>query len=193
MKHPLFWTLVFGVLALAASFQGLGLPNHPYQAALAGMVLFIGYRLGWLRIGRSRSAYALWVLDACLLAMQAKLLIGGGVRMPFAWVRLPALQSAPPTGSWFDFLPRLMVQWQALSLNEWQVDLTQIQTFLVILTAVGAWFRFQPFASLTALALLVVSLPAYIDFQWNWVLPSMAATTVCFLLQTPTPRRASER
>ena len=34
---------------------------------------------------------------------------------------------------------------------------------------IGALFRFQPFASLTALALLVVSFPSYVAFNWDLV------------------------
>lgn len=164
--------------ALASGYLGMGWPNHPYQWGLAVMGLGLALHRRWLPFSRSPLGVLLWISNATVLAMVFKLFIGGGIRTPFSWVRLPTVQNT--TEGW---IPKLALDWQTLALSEWQVDLTLVQSFLLLLTAVGAWTRFQPFASLTALMLLIASLPSYVDFRWGWLLPAMAAAMASFYVQ----------
>jgi len=64
------------------------------------------------------------------------------------------------------------------------MDITKIQTFLLIATLAGALFRFQGFTSLTALALLIVSIPIYLTFTWDWVVLFLVCGSVSLYLQS---------
>ena len=55
-------------------------------------------------------------------------------------------------------------------------------------TLIGALFRFQPFASLTALALLLVSFPSYLSFNWDFVILFLVLGGAAIYLQS-TPRQ----
>jgi hypothetical protein len=56
--------------------------------------------------------------------------------------------------------------------------------FLLIATLAGALFRFQGFTSITALALLIVSIPVYLTFTWDWVVLFLICGTVSLYLQS---------
>lgn len=179
MQFQILCVLV-AATALAVSYLGFGLPNHPYQPSAAIAILLVAYHRRWLKRPNDALGYTLAALNAGILSLQCKLLIGGGVRLPFAWLKLPNLQGA--SQGWIA-LPQLV--WQPIPLSDWPVDLTRIQSFLFVITAAAAWVRFQPFASLTAFALLLASLPAYVDFRWDWVLPAMGCAFAAFYVQAP--------
>lgn len=183
--QPQLLSLIVASVALVASYLGFGLPNHPYQPSVAIAVLLVAYHRRWLKRPTDALGYSLAALNAGILSLQSKLIIGGGVRLPFAWLKLPNLQGA--SQGWIA-LPQLV--WQPIPLSDWPVDLTRIQSFLFVVTAAAAWTRFQPFASLTAFALLLASLPAYVDFRWDWVLPAMGCAFAAFYVQVPVSARA---
>ena len=68
-------------------------------------------------------------------------------------------------------------------LGEWSVDVTRIQTFLFLAILAGALFRFEPFTSIAALVLLVISLPVYLRFNWDWVVLFIVVGSVSIYLQ----------
>jgi hypothetical protein len=177
MQKTLFVYSVWG-LATYAAFRGMGLPNHPYQLGVAALVLFISYHQRALARPKSGWDWGLVFGNGLLIAMISKLLIGGGVRAPFAWLSLPT-----PTATMESWLPKWGIAWVTLPLTEWQLDLTLVQSYLLIATSVGAWVRFQPFASVMLMALMVVSLPSYVDFDWHWCLPALAFSCVHFYVQ----------
>jgi len=72
--------------------------------------------------------------------------------------------------------------------SDWNVDIPKIQSMLLIATLIGALFRFQPFASLTALALLLVSAPSYLAFEWEFMLLFLVIGGAAIYLQN-IPRR----
>lgn len=183
--------LALSAFAVVTSYLGLGLPNHPYQTALAALTLLLAYHRKWLPTPKHLIDYTLAGLNALVFAMQYKLLIGGGIRAPFAWLKFPMPGTAEST--WFQWLPKIIVNWQSVSLTNWQMDLTVVQSFLLLVTALTGWLRFQPFASFALILLLVVSLPSYVDFQWNWLLPAMAAALVSFYVQAHAVKRAPAR
>lgn len=171
-----FALLGFSVLS---AYLGMGLPNHPYQIGLAAIALGVAVDRKWLPAPKKPMDFVTLGLNVFCVSMVSKIFIGGGVRAPFAWLQIPTLDAT--LGTW---LPKVGVQWVSLPLSAWQVDLTQVQSYLVIVTAVAAWLRFQPFASLTLLLLILASLPSYIDFDWNWCLPAMAVACVSFYSQS---------
>ena len=188
---PLEPVLTAGALALSTgaaycAFEGLGLPNHYYQWVLGFLTVFLMYHRGWLRKGKGPWLYVLGLVNAVQVSMIFKLFIGSGFRKPFSWFHYPALGQRTTEGKWWEMMPDLSMMWQPTPLAAWEIDLTLIQTFLLIVTLVGALFRFQPFVSLTAIFLILVSIPAFSEFQWSFVFPAVVLSALSLYLQART-------
>jgi hypothetical protein len=179
----LIWGLTVASTALA--YRGLGLPNHPYQVTLGILTVALAYHRGWLALPTHRLEWALALPNALLVSMLFKLLIGSGTRQPFWWMMYPELRLQRSGEKWFEVVPDMKVLWQNMPLATWTIDLTFIQTFLLIVTLAGALFRFQPFVSFTAFLLILVSLPAFASFNWAWVFPAMVSAAIVLYLQMP--------
>jgi hypothetical protein len=155
--------LGLGVVVLACGYLGLGLPQHYYQPLFAALVLALAYHRRFWVLATGYWRWPLIGVNFLTLTLFFKLLIGGGTRYPLDWLRVPTLRKAPPSeGSpWYDqVFPRFDLQWEGIpAITDISVDITMIQTMLLIATLGGALFRFQPFASLTAVLLLLVSIP----------------------------------
>ena len=190
--HPA-WPFALGCAAAAFGYLGMGLPLHPYPYLFALLLLLLVYHRRFLRPANALWRWPLVVLNFVNLLLSLMIVLGGGVRHPFAWFKVPAVvKSAPPeNGSWYNSLvPDYAFQWHDIpALSAWSVDLTRVQAFLLIATLAGALFRFQGFTSITALALLVVSIPVYLAFTWDWVVLFLIAGSVSLYLQS----RASVR
>ncbi len=188
-KLPKELALGLAIVATATSYLGLGMPNHAYQISLSIITLLICYHRKWIAPPKQAIDYALAALNFAVLAMQYKLLIGGGIRAPFSWMKIP-VPTTEASANWFQWLPRVGVDWQSIALTEWQLDLTVVQSFLLLITGLAGWVRFQPFASFALALLLVVSLPSYVDFHWNWLLPALAASLLSFYVQAHSTKKA---
>ena len=137
------------------------------------LFLLLAYHRGFFRFYPPPWRWPLVVLNLLLMLLVFKLLIGGGLNYPLDWLKVPTLQQVPPAdGSWTQkYLPHYKMIWESVpGLSDWFINITKIQSMLIIATLVGALFRFQPFASLTALLLLVVSFPSYLAFNWDFVI-----------------------
>jgi hypothetical protein len=78
-----------------------------------------------------------------------------------------------------------LTQWNNIpGVSDWSIDITKVQAFLLIATLAGALFRFQGFTSITALALLIVSIPVYLAFTWDWVVLFLVCGSVSLYLQS---------
>lgn len=174
---------VLCAIAVATSYYGFGLPNHPYQIALGVLMMLLCYHRQWLPRPKRPLDFLLAALNVTVLSMQWKLFIGGGWRAPLDWMQYPSIQ----------WLPKFQMQWHDLPGAGWQVDTTRVQCFLLIFTVLGAWLKFQPFASLTALALCLISIPAYVDLRWDWVFPAVVCAMVSFYVQANAPARSTRR
>ncbi len=169
--HPA-WPLGLGLVALALGYLGLGLPQHYYQPLFAVLILLLAYHRGFFRIYAQPWRWLLVVLNFLLFLLVFKLLLGGGLSYPFDWLKVPTMQQLPPLDdSWTQkYLPHYQLVWEAVpGISDWYVNISKFQSMLLIATLIGALFRFQPFASLTALALLVISFPGYLAFNWDYV------------------------
>lgn len=174
---------------LYLGFLGLGVPNHPYQVILAGLAIALGYHRRWLSLSEKPLGYALPLLNASLLAILLKICIGSGIQRPLAWFKYPSLSFVKPEGM-LNVIPEWRVTWESTPLAGFQLDLTILQTFLLVVTLAGSLFRFQPFASLTAVLLILVSVPAFASFDWRWVFPALLSAVVLFYVQSAsTPSR----
>ncbi len=184
--HPL-WPFVLGLAAAALGYVGLGYPQHYYQVLFSVLLLLLLYHRGFLLRARGTWKWPQIVLNLVLFCLFFKLLIGGGIGHPFDWLKMPAITKVPPSGdqSWYSrALPDLTVQWQAIpKVSDWSVDVTKIQTMLLIAILAGALFRFEPFTSITALALLLISLPSYLQFDWDRVILFLIVGSVSIYLQ----------
>jgi hypothetical protein len=185
--HPV-WPLALGLAAVACGYLAMGLPQHYYQPLFAALVLMIGYHRRVWHAPAGGWRWTLAVLNFVVLAFGFKLLIGAGTSYPFEWMRLPSVTTVPPTEaeSWFSqALPHLTITWEGVpGLSDWHYDHTQVQTLLLITTVFAALFRFQPFASFTALVLVLVSIPTLVDFNWDWLIPFLVLAGAALYLQT---------
>lgn len=168
-------------------YLGLGLPNHPYQVVLAVLAVALGYHRRWFLVPEKAVGLALPLLNATCLAMLMKIFIGSGIRRPLEWLKYPSLTFTKPEGM-LNIVPETRVVWENTPLAMWELDLTILQTFLLVVTLVGSLFRFQPFASLTAFLLILVSLPAFASFDWRWVFPAILSAAVVFYAQSSLSR-----
>jgi len=185
--HPA-WPLALGCTAAAFGVLGMGIPRHPYQYLFAGLVVLLGYHRGFLLPASGRWQWPLAIVNFATVAQFFLIILGSGVRHPLAWLRAPGMVKSPPPegGSWYrTLMPDYTVQWHAVpGVSDWSIDLTKVQVFLLIATLAGALFRFSGFASITALALLIVSVPAYLSFTWDWVVLFLILGSVSLYLQT---------
>ncbi|HQH26720.1 MAG TPA: hypothetical protein PLP17_04925, partial [Oligoflexia bacterium] len=180
------YILIMLLAGLACGMFGLGLPNHYYQVVLAALTIALGYHRGWFAACAGGARWILGLLNVCVLSLLFKLVIGGGVRNPFFWISYPVIVKSPPaekTGL-LPAMPDLQIGWEPTTLAQWSFDLTIVQTFLLLITLVGALFEFQPFISFTAFLLVVVSLPALVSFEWSWVFPAIVCAAVGLYLQS---------
>lgn len=194
LPHPA-WPFVLGSAAVAFGYLGVAYPQHYYQFLFSGLLLVLLYHRSFLLPSRGLWRWPQIVVNFLLLCLLFKLLIGGGISHPFDWIKTPSIAKAAHSGqeSWYSrFVPDITIQWQAIpKLSEWSIDITKIQTFLLILTFAGALFRFEPFTSVTALALLIISLPNYLHYDWDWVVLFLIVGSVSIYLQSKasaTPR-----
>ena len=187
--HPA-WAFGIGLIALTLGYLGVGLPQHYYQPLFAVLFLVLAYHRGVFRVYPQPWRWPLIILNLILFLLLFKLLIGGGLKYPFDWLKVPTLQQVPPTGdSWTQkYFPNYEIVWEAVSgVSDWFINFTKIQSILLFATLIGALFRFQPFASLTALALLLVSFPSYLSFNWDFVLLFLVLGGTALYLQSIPP------
>lgn len=189
--HPA-WAFGIGVIALALGYLGVGLPQHYYQPLFAVLFLVLAYHRGVFRVYSQPWRWPLIILNLLIFLLLFKLMIGGGLKYPFDWLKVPTLQQVPPTGdSWTQkYFPNYEIVWEAVSgVSDWFINFTKIQSILLFATLIGALFRFQPFASLTALALLLVSFPSYLSFNWDFVLLFLVLGGAALYLQSVPTRK----
>jgi hypothetical protein len=185
--HPLV-PLLLSFVVLACGYLGLGLPQHYYQPLFAGLVLALAYHRQFWTLANDHWRWPLVATNFLIVCLFFKLVIGGGTRYPLDWLRVPAVRKTPlAEGSpWYEqVFPHFDIEWQAIpAVTDLSVDITMIQTMLLIATLAGALFRFQPFASLTAVLLLVVSIPTFLGFNWDWVVLFLVFGGIALYLQT---------
>ena len=188
--HPA-WPLLLGLAALVLGYLSVGYPRHYYPVLFSLLLLLLLYHRGALVLEAGNWKWPLVLVNFLLLCLLFHCLIGGGISHPLDWIKLPVMASAPPPAekSWYTaMVPEYTVQWQAIpALAGWGIDITRIQTFLLLAVLAGALFRFEPFTSIAALALLLVSVPSYVRFNWDWVVPFIIAGSVSIYLQARTP------
>lgn len=184
--------LLIGAGALL--FVGMGPPNHHYQLVFATLTVLLCYHRGIFARASRLTTVVLVTLDIVVLSMLYKILIGLGRKQPLAWIQVPRLE-APPVGAeqneWFRVVPPWTLNWEPAAASTWVIDLTVVQTFLFLLTLLAALFNFQPFASFTAILLVLLSLPSLLGFGWEWVFWGIILTGVAFYLQTSEANRES--
>lgn len=188
-KYTKLRFLISFSLALAAlvlCYKGLQLPNHRYQIILGILTAALAYHRGWFLLPTKWYEWVLALVDAALLSLLFRLVIGTGTRLPLFWLQYPTIASDPANKS--KWIPSWNFSWQPSSFAEWSVDFTVVQTFLLVVTLVGALFRFQPFVSITAVLLVLSSIPAMAEFDWNWVFPALLVSGLAFYVQLPSSR-----
>lgn len=186
--QPQLLKIVFALLPISilACWFGLGIPNHYYQIVLGILVVVLAYHKGWLIKPKQMYSWILAFLNAVLVSLLFKLFIGSGYRFPLSWIKYPSMsqQEAKKT-SWSEVLPDFQLEWLPAEIASWSIDLTIVQTFLLLLTVIAAFVEFQPFASLIAVILVLFSIPALVSFNWTWVFPAILLGAIALYLQSP--------
>ena len=189
------WAILIGAVAVIFGYFGLGIPQHFYQPLFAVLTLLVLYRHGHLVRENRTWHWPLMAVNFLILCLLYKLLIGGGVSYPLDWLKVPNIVTTTPADApWYQKLvPSFQVEMLPVpKISDWAIDITKIQTLLLLATLAGAVFRFQPFASFTALALLFVSVPTLVAFQWDWVILFLVSAGASLYLQSPVSRNVRE-
>ncbi|MDH4162229.1 MAG: hypothetical protein OEW15_06005 [Nitrospirota bacterium] len=187
MAHPA-WPLATGLTAVVFAYLGMAVPRHPYQYLFAALLLALSYHRGFLLLFTGKWRWTLAATNFVNLSYFFMIILGGGVRHPLFWLKAPAVikQPAPDGTSWYGrMVPDYSLQWSDIAgLSDWSIDVTKVQAFLLIATLAGALFRFPGFTSLAATALLIVSIPAYLAFTWDWVMLFLILASIALYLQS---------
>ena len=174
-------------LGAVCSVVGLGFANHWYQIVLAILIVALSYHREWfIPTANKFYAWSLATANVFVISMMLKLVIGSGKRFPFFWALYPKVESGKDAVSekWVEVMPKIVLNWEQSQLATWSIDLTIIQTFLLMITLFGALFDFQPFVSFTAFLLILVSIPALVGFNWAWVFPAMIFLAIAVYIQS---------
>lgn len=183
------WSAILAGFTLVFGYLGMGFPQHYYQPLFAVLTLAILYRHQKIRTGDGAWKPILIAANFLMLCLLYKLLIGGGISHPFDWLKIPDLVSgpAPADAPWHQkILPNLKLEMKPVPVvSTWSIDITKLQTLFLLATLAGAVFRFQPFASFAAMGLLLVSIPTFTAFNWDWVILFLVCCSTSFYLQSP--------
>lgn len=187
------WSAILAGFTLAFGYLGMGFPQHYYQPLFAALTLAILYRHQKIHTGGGAWKPILIAANFLMLCLLYKLLIGGGVSHPFDWLKIPDLVSgsAPVDAPWHQkILPHIKLEMKPVPVvSGWSIDVTKLQTLFLLATLAGAVFRFQPFASFAAMGLLLVSIPTFAAFNWDWVILFLVCCATSFYLQSPVSSR----
>ena len=163
------------LLALALCFYGFGLPNHFYQYMFGFLIVLSLYHKSTFPMPSDISEWVLLILNILIASMLLKLAIGGGQPKPFSWFAYPTLEGG---------VTSFKVTWQQAALSNWEIPLTVIQSFFLVITLFGGLIGFSLLSGLTSFILCLLAVPALIDFDWTWAMPGMVAALTCFYLQS---------
>lgn len=163
------------LIALASSYYGFGLPNHYYQYLFSLLIVLCLYHKGIFPKPAHWTEWILVVLNILVVSMLLKLLIGGGEPRPFSWLAYPTIEGG---------VTSFKLTWQDTAAANWELPLTVIQSFFLVVTLFGVLIGFDLLSGLTSFILAILAVPALIDFDWNWAMPAMISSLACFYLQS---------
>lgn len=163
------------IVALLTALYGFGLPNHYYQYLFGILIILCMYHKSIFPMPQHWTEWVLIVLNILIASMLLKLLIGGGEPRPFSWLAYPTLEGG---------VTSFKLSWQETAAAQWELPLTVIQSFFLIVTLFGVLIGFDLLSGLTSFILAILALPALVDFNWTWAMPAMIASLACFYLQS---------
>lgn len=179
---------ILAVLALVILYFGTGVPNHYYQIVFSLVFCLLGYHRNFLLWPAKMFHWGLSVLNVVLLSFVLKIFIGGGTVRPFSWIMYPgfkAVSKAKGEG-WLDSLvPETgwNIVWQQSEIATTVIDISIIQTFLMVLIIFSAFFTLEIIASLLSILLVLLSIPTLLSFNWDFVVMGMLFAAAVFYLQ----------
>jgi len=165
---------VSALIALALCYLGFGLPNHYYQYLFGFLVVLSLYHKNKFPFPKHWTEYILVIINILLLSVLLKILIGGGEPKPLSWVAYPTIEGG---------ITSFKLAWQPIEISNWELPLTVIQSFFLIVTLFGALIGFSLLSGLTSFILCLLAVPALVDFNWTYAMPGMVAALTTFYLQ----------
>jgi hypothetical protein len=162
------------LVALGFSYYGIGLPNHYYQYLFGLLLIVCLYHKGAFPMPKDLSEWILVVLNILIASILLKLVIGGGEPRPFSWLSYPTLEGG---------VTSFKLSWQETNAAKWELPLTVIQSFFLVVTMFGSLIGLSFLSGMTSFVLVLLAVPALIDFNWTYAMPGMIAALACFYLQ----------
>lgn len=166
---------ILAIVSLVTCYYGFGLPNHSYQYLFSLLIILCLYHKVIFPRPVHWSEYVLIIINLLIASMLLKLVIGGGEPKPFSWLSYPTLEGG---------VTSFKLTWQQTSAAQWELPLTVIQSFFLIVTLFGVLVRFELLSGLASFVLAILAVPALVDFNWTWAMPAMIASLACFYLQS---------
>ncbi len=164
-------------VALYLCYLGFGLPNHYYQYLFSLLIVLCLYHRKTFPLPASWSEYLLLFFNIVLISILLKLIIGGGEPKPFSWLSYPTLEGG---------VTSFKLSWQKATATDWELPLTLIQSFFLIITLFGTMIGFTLLAGLTSFILVIFAIPSLIEFNWTWAMPGMICAIASIYLQMQT-------
>lgn len=161
-------------IALILCYLGFGLPNHYYQYLFGFLIILSLYHKNKFPLPKHWSEYVLVVVNILVISLLLKILIGGGEPKPLSWLAYPTLEGG---------VTSFKLAWQPVEIAGWELPLTVIQSFFLIVTLFGALIGFSLLSGLTSFILCLLAVPALVDFNWTYAMPGMVAALTTFYLQ----------
>jgi len=165
---------ILAVLALGFSYYGFGLPNHYYQYLFGSLIVLSLYHKGAFPMPKNLPEWVLMLINVLVVSILLKLVIGGGEPRPFSWLSYPTIEGG---------VTSFKLNWQETNAAKWELPLTDIQSFFLIVTMFGAMIGFSFLSGMTSFVLIILAVPSLIDFNWALAMPGMIAALACFYLQ----------
>ena len=165
---------VTACVALAFCYLGFGLPNHYYQYLFGFLIILSLYHKNKFPFPKHWSEYVLAIINILLLSVLLKILVGGGEPKPLSWVAYPTIEGG---------ITSFKLAWQPIELSNWELPLTVIQSFFLIVTLFGSLIGFTLLSGLSSFILTILAIPALVDFNWAYAMPGMIAALTTFYLQ----------
>jgi hypothetical protein len=170
-----FIEIFLATTALFLCFFGFGPPNHYYQVMFGVLIVICMYYKNTFPMPENIASWTLLFFNILVASMLIKLVIGGGQPKPFSWFVYPIVEGG---------VTSFKLSWQQASISNWEIPLTVIQSFLLVITLFGSLIGFSLLSGLTSFILVVLAVPSLIDFNWTWAMPGMVAALTSFYLQS---------
>ena len=138
------------------------------------LIIFSLYHKAKFPLPKHWTEFVLIVINVLLLSILLKILIGGGQPKPLSWLAYPTIEGG---------VTSFKLAWAPIEMSNWELPLTVIQSFFLIVTLFGSLIGFFLLSGLSSFVLCLLAIPSLVDFNWTYAMPGMIAALTTFYLQ----------